>query len=178
MTLLNCKICTELAQYRTQVVPGQGNTRAHIMFVGEAPGRNEDKEGKPFVGRAGNLLNQMLAGINIKREDVYVTNVVKCRPPNNRTPTPRECANCHPWLEQEIALIQPKLVVCLGATAMKYFLPKASSISQMRGKVLVVPERAFRMIVTFHPAAVLRDPRRMDDYGKDFALIGQELQSC
>jgi uracil-DNA glycosylase family 4 len=152
---IEASTCTRcrLAQGRTQVVYGVGDPDADLMFIGEGPGYNEDKQGEPFVGAAGQLLNRMLAEIDIRREDVYIANVVLCRPPGNRDPLPDEIEACTPWLTEKITLIQPRLIVTLGNFATRFVLEKQVSISRVRGERFTWHGRM--VIPTFHPAAVL-----------------------
>ncbi len=152
---LEASTCTKckLAQGRTQVVYGVGNPDADLMFIGEGPGYNEDKQGEPFVGAAGQLLNRMLAEIDIRREDVYIANVVLCRPPGNRDPLPDEIEACTPWLTEKITLIRPRLIVTLGNFATRFVLDKQVSISRVRGERFTWQGRT--VMPTFHPAAVL-----------------------
>jgi len=147
--------CTKcrLSDGRTQVVYGTGNADADLMFIGEAPGFHEDKQGEPFVGAAGQLLNQLLAEIGIAREDVYINNTVNCRPPGNRDPLPDELDACKPWLDERVAIIDPAVVVTLGNWATRYILGKQVSISRVRGQRF--PWSGRTVIPTFHPAAVL-----------------------
>jgi uracil-DNA glycosylase family 4 len=152
---LDASTCTRcrLSQGRTQVVYGVGDPNADLMFIGEAPGFHEDKQGEPFVGAAGQLLNQLLAEIGIAREDVYINNTVNCRPPGNRDPLPDELDACKPWLDERIAIIDPAVVVTLGNWATRYILGKQVSISRVRGQRF--PWSGRTVIPTFHPAAVL-----------------------
>jgi len=152
---LDASTCTRcrLSQGRTQVVYGVGDPNADLMFIGEAPGFHEDKQGEPFVGAAGQLLNQLLAEIGIAREDVYINNTVNCRPPGNRDPLPDELEACKPWLDERIAIIDPAVVVTLGNWATRYILGKQVSISRVRGQRF--PWSGRTVIPTFHPAAVL-----------------------
>lgn len=147
-----CTRC-RLAKGRTQVVYGTGDPRADLMFIGEAPGYHEDKQGEPFVGAAGQLLNRMLGEIGIAREDVYIGNVLKCRPPGNRDPYPDETEACRPWLDEQIRLIDPRVIVTLGNWATRYILGKQVSISRVRGQRFTWNGRT--VIPTFHPAAIL-----------------------
>jgi DNA polymerase len=147
-----CTRC-RLSQGRTQVVYGVGNPDADLMFIGEGPGFHEDKQGEPFVGAAGQLLNQLLGEIGIAREDVYINNTVNCRPPGNRDPLPDELEACKPWLDERVALIDPAVVVTLGNWATRYILGKQVSISRVRGQRF--PWSGRTVIPTFHPAAVL-----------------------
>ena len=147
-----CTAC-RLSQGRTQVVFGVGNPRADLMFVGEGPGYHEDKQGEPFVGAAGQLLTRMLSEIGLAREDVYIANVVKCRPPGNRDPLPDEIDSCKPWLDGQIRNIDPRVIVTLGNFATRYMLERQVSISRVRGQRF---ESGGRTVVpTFHPAAIL-----------------------
>ena len=152
---LDASSCTRcrLSQGRTQVVYGVGDPNADLMFIGEAPGFHEDKQGEPFVGAAGQLLNQLLGEIGIAREDVYINNTVNCRPPGNRDPLPDELEACKPWLDERVALIDPAVVVTLGNWATRYILGKQVSISRVRGQRF--PWSGRTVIPTFHPAAVL-----------------------
>jgi uracil-DNA glycosylase family 4 len=159
--------CTKcgLHQGRTYAVPGEGNSDAGILFIGEGPGQREDIEGRPFVGRAGQLLTSMLAAIDLTREEVYITNIVKCRPPQNRTPLPEEIAQCLPFLERQITLIDPLVICCLGGSAAAAVLGSAAGVSKLRGTMYryhAFPgpntDSGVPVIVTYHPAAVLRFP--------------------
>jgi len=147
--------CTKcrLSAGRTQVVYGVGSASADLMFIGEGPGYHEDKQGEPFVGAAGQLLNQMLEEIGIARSEVYIANVIKCRPPGNRDPVPEEIEACSPWLQEQIDLIAPKIIVTLGNFATRYVLAKQVSISRVRGQKFTWHGRT--VIPTYHPAAVL-----------------------
>jgi uracil-DNA glycosylase len=152
---LDASTCTRcrLAQGRTQVVYGVGDPNADLMFIGEAPGFHEDRQGEPFVGAAGQLLNQLLSEIEISREAVYINNVILCRPPGNRDPLPDELEACQPWLDERVAIIDPSVVVTLGNWATRYILGRQVSISRVRGQRF--PWRGRTVIPTFHPAAVL-----------------------
>ncbi len=151
----SCKNCS-LGETRTKFVFGTGNPNADIMLIGEAPGAEEDKTGEPFVGRAGQLLTKILEAINIKRQDVFIANILKCRPPNNRPPTPEETATCIPYLKKQIDLIKPKVILCLGLTAANGLLNTKSSMIKMRGNVYEF--HGVKLMVTYHPAALLRNP--------------------
>jgi len=151
----NCTNCV-LHKGRGKFVFGSGNSNADVMVVGEGPGAEEDKQGLPFVGRAGKLLTDILKAIDFSRDDVYIANIVKCRPPDNRTPLPDEMETCLPYLKKQIELIQPKLILCLGLTAAKGLLKKKESLTSMRGKVFEF-ENA-KVMITYHPAALLRNP--------------------
>ena len=163
-----CLKCV-LGQTRTKFVFGVGNPQATLMFVGEAPGADEDAQGEPFVGRAGQLLNKILAAINMKREDVYICNILKCRPPNNRTPSPEEVEVCIPYLKKQIALIRPRLIVCLGLTAAQNLLQINESLTKLRGRTLQFEKTPLR--VTYHPAALLRNPNWKQPTWEDFQAI-------
>jgi uracil-DNA glycosylase family 4 len=150
-----CDRCPELFPTRTQTVFGIGPPDPGVAFVGEAPGADEDRTGEPFVGRAGQLLTRIINGSGFKREEVYIFNTLKCRPPGNRTPTADECANCRPFFERQFDLIRPKHVVALGGTAAKSLLNTATGITKLRGRVYEF--RGVPLICTFHPSALLRD---------------------
>ncbi len=150
-----CTKC-DLHKSRTQAVLGEGNLEAKLMFVGEAPGGDEDKQGRPFVGRAGKLLTRLIEATGHKREEFYITNICKCRPPNNRTPTPWEMEACFPYLKQQIEVINPKVLCLLGATAARAFLNRNVAITKERGSVINWEGRL--LYLTFHPAYVLRNP--------------------
>jgi DNA polymerase len=157
---LNESICTclkcPLGHTRTKFVFGTGTPRADVMFVGEAPGADEDKQGEPFVGRAGQLLNKIIEAVGMKREDVYICNILKCRPPNNREPLPSEMETCTPYLAKQIDLLKPKFIIALGRISAQWLLQTSESLTSMRGKVY--DYRGARLIVTYHPAALLRNP--------------------
>ncbi|MCH7722060.1 MAG: uracil-DNA glycosylase [Bacteroidetes bacterium] len=150
-----CTSC-KLHEGRNKFVFGSGNPNADVMVVGEGPGAEEDKQGLPFVGRAGKLLTDILKAIKFERDDVYIANIVKCRPPDNRTPLPDEMDTCLPYLKKQIEIIKPKVILCLGLTAARGLLKKRDSLTSMRGKVFEF-ENA-KVMVTYHPAALLRNP--------------------
>ncbi len=150
-----CKKC-DLYKHRKQAVLGEGNPNAKLMFVGEAPGADEDRLGRPFVGRAGQLLTKLIEATGHKREEFYITNVNKCRPPGNRTPTPWEQEACFPFLERQIEIINPKILCLLGAAAARAFLKRPVSITKERGEVLNWNGK--KLILTLHPAYILRNP--------------------
>src|SRR5204863_7519785 len=152
----DCTRCKLHGQGRTQVVFGVGNPEADLMFVGEAPGADEDVQGIPFVGRAGQLLTKIIESIGLKREDVYIANVIKCRPPDNRNPEPDEVAACEPFLFRQIDYIRPKVIVALGTFAARSLLKTDEPISRLRGRVF--DYRGAKLIPTFHPAYLLRNP--------------------
>jgi uracil-DNA glycosylase len=164
----DCQRC-KLAGGRKHIVFGQGNPRAELVFVGEGPGADEDEQGLPFVGRAGQLLNRMLQSVGIRREDVYICNVVKCRPPGNRTPERDEVEACSPFLFRQIEAIRPRLVCCLGAPAVKTVLGLKEGILKLRGRFYDFG--AAKALATVHPAYVLRNPREEKILREDFAKI-------
>ena len=164
----DCTRC-RLHKGRTNLVFGVGNVNADLMFVGEGPGADEDAKGEPFVGRAGQLLNNMISAMGIKREDVYIANVVKCRPPSNRTPEKDECDTCSPFLMRQIDIIQPKVIVALGAVAAKNLLAVNDSMSNLRGRWYDF--RDSKLLVTYHPAYLLRDPRQKKEAWKDLQMV-------
>lgn len=166
-----CTLCS-LAQSRTNAVPGEGPADAEIMLVGEGPGFHEDRQGRPFVGAAGQYLEDLLASIGLARKDVYITNVVKCRPPQNRDPLPEEIEACRPYLERQIALIQPKLIVTLGRFSMSLFMPEAQ-ISKVHGRPRKIQGVVYYPI--YHPAAGLHQPRWKSIIEEDFERIPDVL---
>src|SRR5438552_14937101 len=169
----DCIRCKLHKQGRKQIVFGVGDPNAELMFVGEAPGADEDQQGEPFVGRAGQLLNNMINAMGLKREDVYIANVVKCRPPGNRTPERDECDTCSPFLMQQIAVIQPKIIVALGAVAAKNLLGLNDSMANLRGRIYDFKDT--KLAVTYHPAYLLRDPRQKAEAWKDLQMVMRHL---
>ncbi len=177
----DCTRCKLHKQGRKQIVFGVGNPRAELMFVGEGPGADEDMQGEPFVGRAGQLLNNMIKAMGIRRADVYIANIVKCRPPGNRTPERDECETCSPFLMRQIAVIKPRVVVALGAVAAKNLLAINAPMSELRGRFYdFMPAGAqssdpswqgTRLAVTYHPAYLLRDPRQKGEAWKDLQMV-------
>jgi uracil-DNA glycosylase len=168
----DCTRC-RLHKGRTNIVFGVGNVNADIMFVGEGPGADEDVQGEPFVGRAGQLLNNMIAAMGLKRSDVYIANVVKCRPPQNRTPEKDECDTCSPFLMGQIEVIRPKVIVALGAVAAKNLLAVNESMANLRGRWYDF--KGARLVVTYHPAYLLRDPRQKKEAWKDLQMVMKYL---
>lgn len=164
-----CQLCSELAATRTQTVFGVGAPRAKLCFLGEAPGADEDRTGEPFVGRGGQLLNKMLEACRLKRQDIYILNILKCRPPGNRNPTPTEAANCRPFLERQIELIGPEYLCCLGAVAAQNLLQTTSPIGRLRGSVH--DWRGIKVVCTYHPAYLLRNPAAKADAWEDLKLL-------
>ncbi|HXE56894.1 MAG TPA: uracil-DNA glycosylase [Gemmatimonadales bacterium] len=169
-TTMRCPLCPG----RTNAVPGEGNPKAELVLVGEGPGATEDATGRPFVGAAGQLLDKMLAAIDISRDDVFITNIVKCRPPQNRKPLPDEVAACIPYLHRQLALIRPKVVLCLGATAGESLLGVRKSLGELRGKVHTYA--GIPLIVTYHPAALLRNPNWKKPTWDDLRIARQLLE--
>jgi len=170
--LENCPRC-KLSKSRTNIVFGQGNPHAELMFVGEAPGRDEDEQGLAFVGRAGQLLTKIIEAIGRKREDVFIANVLKCRPPNNRNPEPDEVAACRPFLVEQIRLIAPKVIVTLGTFAAQALLETDESVGRLRGRWRTA--HGVRVMPTFHPAFLLRSPERKKDVWEDMKLVRDSL---
>ena len=166
----DCTRCKLHGLGRRQVVFGVGNPEADLMFVGEAPGADEDLQGEPFVGRAGQLLTKIIEAIGLKRSDVYIANVIKCRPPGNRNPEPDEVATCEPFLSRQIDVIRPKVIVALGSFAAKALLRSDAPISRIRGHVFDYRSGA-KLIPTFHPAFLLRSPERKRDVWEDMKKV-------
>ena len=173
-TLGECTRC-ELHSTRTHLVFGTGNPDAELMFVGEAPGRDEDREGVPFVGRAGQLLTKIIESIDFRRDDVYIANVIKCRPPKNRNPTPTEIETCEPFLFAQVDAIRPRVIVALGAFATRTLLRSEEPISKVRGKVFNY--RGATLIPTYHPAFLLRSPDRKRDVWEDMKRVRTILRT-
>lgn len=170
----DCTACPLHAD-RTQIVFGVGNPTADVMFIGEAPGFYEDQKGEPFVGRAGQLLNAMLEAISLERKAVYIANILKCRPPNNRDPLPEEVKTCTPFLEKQIAMVKPKLLVALGRIAAHFLLDTKTSLTQLRGKIHSYANTP--LIVTYHPAYLLRNPIDKSKAYEDLQKIIEQLNS-
>ena len=169
-----CQRC-ELSQGRTQAVPGEGSENAEIMFIGEAPGFHEDRQGRPFVGAAGKFLEELLASINLKREEVYIANVVKCRPPGNRDPLSDEIAACKPFLDKQIELVRPKLIVTLGRYSMARYFPNVQ-ITRIHGQPKRIGNRIYYPM--FHPAAALHQPKWRSVVEEDMLKIPQILKEA
>ena len=170
----DCKRC-KLHSYRKNIVFGSGNPEAQLVFVGEGPGGDEDIQGKPFVGRAGQLLTKIINSINLAREDVYIANIIKCRPPQNRNPEPDEIKACEPFLIKQLDAIKPKIICALGTFAAQTLLETGEKISSLRGRF--IPYRNSRLIATFHPAFLLRNPQRKRDVWEDMKMIRKEYFS-
>ncbi len=181
----DCTRCVLHKQGRKQIVFGVGDPKAELMFIGEAPGADEDQQGEPFVGRAGQLLNNMIKAMGLERERVYIANIIKCRPPNNRTPERDECETCSPFLMRQVATIKPKVIVALGAVAAKTLLAINDSMSNLRGRWYEFRPTGSRsndpnwtsakLAVTYHPAFLLRDPRQKKEAWKDLQMVMKEL---
>jgi DNA polymerase len=169
-----CTRC-KLHQHRRHIVFGTGNPAAQLVFVGEGPGGEEDVQGKPFVGRAGQLLTKIINSIDLTREEVYIANIIKCRPPNNRNPEPDEIKACEPFLIKQLDAIKPKIICALGTFAAQTLLETDERISRLRGKF--IPYRNSRLIATFHPAFLLRNPQRKRDVWEDMKMIRKEYVS-
>jgi DNA polymerase len=176
--ILNCKKC-ELYKTRTNPVIGEGSLDAEIMFIGEAPGFNEDKNGKPFVGQAGKILDELLNSINLQRENIYIANILKCRPPNNRNPKEDEIKLCSSYLDRQIEIINPKIICCLGNFSTEYIFKKfelkdkLEGISKIHGKVFPVSTLTgvIKIIPLYHPAVATYDGRKLDTLKKDFEIL-------
>lgn len=169
-----CQNC-ELAKNRTKIVIGRGNPNAPVMFIGEGPGEQEDKQGKPFVGPAGQLLDTLLEALMFKQDEYYIANVVKCRPPNNRVPSEQEAETCLPYLRNQVALIRPRIIVCLGSTAAKYVVSKDIKITQIRGQW--IERKKVWIMPTFHPAALLRDQSKKELLFMDIKEVKEKMIS-
>jgi len=165
--------CCALCPNRTNAVPGEGNPQARLFLVGEGPGATEDAQGRPFVGQAGNLLNGILEAIEVPRDSVYITNIVKCRPPQNRKPLPDEIAACIPYLHRQIEIVQPKVILALGSTAAEAMLGVRKSLGELRGKVHTY--NGIPLVVTYHPAALLRNPNWKKPTWDDVRIARQLL---
>jgi len=169
----DCTRCRLHKQGRKQIVFGVGNPKSRLMFIGEAPGADEDEQGEPFVGRAGQLLNSMIKAMGLERSQVYIANIIKCRPPGNRTPERDECETCSPFLMRQIAVIQPEAIVALGAVAARTLLAINAPMADLRGRWYDF--RGTKLAVTYHPAFLLRDPRQKKEAWKDLQMVMKEL---
>ena len=168
-----CQRCDELASTRTQTVFGVGNPQARLCFMGEAPGADEDRTGIPFVGRAGQLLTKIIEACTLTRDDVYILNTLKCRPPGNRNPLPEESSNCRGYLLRQLQLIEPEFICCLGAVAAQNLLDTTQSIGKLRGRFH--DYRGIRVLCTYHPAYLLRNPAAKHDTWADMKLLMKEM---
>jgi DNA polymerase len=173
-TVTTCTLCP-LHKSRTQTVFGTGNRRASLMIIGEAPGFHEDQQGEPFVGRAGKLLTAMLKCIDLERDDVYIANILKCRPPENRNPSPEEQRQCTPYLDRQIELVKPRLLLALGRIASHYLLKKTSSLESMRHTLHIYEPKQTPLIVTYHPAYLLRNPNDKKKAYEDLKFVQKTL---
>jgi DNA polymerase len=169
----SCTRCSELAATRTQTVFGVGNPQARILFIGEAPGADEDRQGEPFVGKAGQLLNQIIAASRLKREEVYICNILKCRPPGNRTPLEDECGNCREYLLGQLATIDPEYIVCWGAVAAQNLLASTLTIGKLRGRFLQFGRA--KVLCTYHPSYLLRNPAAKKDVWQDMQFLMADM---
>lgn len=168
-----CIRCAELASTRTQTVFGVGNPEARLCFLGEAPGADEDRTGIPFVGRAGQLLTRIIEACKLNREEVYILNMIKCRPPGNRNPLPEELKNCRHFLERQLELIKPEFICCLGAVAAQNLLESTVPIGRLRGKVH--DYQGIKVVCTYHPAYLLRNPGAKKDTWEDMKMLMSEM---
>lgn len=169
-----CTRC-ELHKTRTQTVFGTGSHAARLLIIGEAPGAEEDRQGEPFVGRAGKLLNEMLRAIGLQRETVYIANILKCRPPNNRDPRPEEVVSCEPWLKGQIELLQPRVILAVGRIAAQNLLKRDERIGAMRGRRYHYGETDIPVVVTYHPAYLLRSPKEKRKAWEDLKRVRRLL---
>ena len=172
-SIIDCKKC-KLCTGRQNIVFGTGNKNAKLMFIGEGPGADEDRLGEPFVGRAGKLMNLAFKAIGLNREEVYIANIVKCRPPGNRNPEEDECEACMNYLRNQVILVKPEIIVLLGSVALKHILGKEYGITASRGKW--VEKKGIKYMPTWHPAALLRDETKKIDFVNDLLLVMKELK--
>lgn len=173
----NCKRCA-LCKTRNKIVFGDGNPKAKLFFVGEGPGRDEDEQGIPFVGRAGQLLTKIIEAMKLKREDVYIANIVKCRPPDNRVPLPEETETCSPFLKAQISVVKPHIIVALGATATAFLTQSKTGISALRGRFHPLPwDNEIFVMPTFHPAYLLRNPPAKSLVWEDMKIVLNKLKT-
>ena len=173
-SILECKKC-RLCTNRTNIVFGQGNKKARLMFIGEGPGADEDKQGIPFVGKAGQLMNNAFQALEINREDVYIANIVKCRPPSNRVPEDDEVQTCLNYLRNQVILIKPKIIVLLGSTALKNILGKEYGITAVRGNWM--EKNGIKYMPTWHPAALLRDENKKIEFLQDLKEVKKYIDN-
>lgn len=171
--ILKCTACSLHQGIQNKVI-GQGNQKARLMIVGESPGAQEDRSGVAFIGAAGELLTKMLAAIEINRNDVYICNIIKCRPPNNRTPSPSECESCLPFLRQQFVLVKPQVMLLMGSTALKSILSPDLTITKSRGNWF--ERKGIWMLPTYHPAALLRDPAKKREAWQDMQMLEAKLK--
>ncbi|MFH7880823.1 MAG: type-4 uracil-DNA glycosylase [Candidatus Aenigmatarchaeota archaeon] len=177
----NCKKC-DLFKYRKNTVPGEGNIEKRIVLIGEAPGYNEDIQGRPFVGKAGKLLEELIKIAGLKREDIFITNVVKCRPPNNRQPEKSEIESCFSYLERQLEIINPRIIICVGNVAASSVFPKFGleflSMNKQHGKIYSISNLRFhlKIVATYHPAAILRNPNLLQSSKEDWEKIKEVVE--
>jgi uracil-DNA glycosylase family 4 len=169
----SCRRCQELADTRTQTVFGVGNPEAEIMFIGEAPGADEDRQGEPFVGRAGKLLNDIITASKLTRQEIYICNILRCRPPGNRTPNPQEAANCREFLDGQIEIVNPKYIVCWGSSAAHNLLETKAAISKLRGEFF--DYKGIKVLCTYHPSYLLRQPSAKKQVWEDMKLFRADM---
>lgn len=172
-SIINCNKC-KLCQNRINIVFGEGNKNAKVMMIGEGPGADEDKEGIPFVGKAGQLMNKALIGLGINREELYIANIVKCRPPSNRVPEQEEAETCLNYLRNQVILVKPEIIVLLGSTALKNILGKEYSITASRGKW--IEKKGIWYMPTWHPAALLRDENKKIEFWNDLKDVKKKME--
>ena len=172
-SIINCKKC-KLCENRTNIVFGEGNKNAKVMMIGEGPGADEDNQGIPFVGKAGQLMNKALIGLGMKREELYIANIVKCRPPSNRVPEQDEAEACLDYLRNQVILIKPKIIVLLGSTALKNILGKEYSITSSRGKW--IERKGILYMPTFHPTALIKNENLKIDFWRDLKLVSDKIK--
>lgn len=168
-----CRKCQELAETRTQTVFGVGNPEARILFIGEAPGADEDRQGEPFVGRAGKLLNDIIKAMTLTREEIYICNILRCRPPGNRNPTPVEADNCREFLDGQIETVNPEYIVCWGSIAAQNLLARKDPIGRMRGKFF--QHGSAKVLCTYHPSYLLRNPSAKKEVWKDMKFLMKDM---
>jgi DNA polymerase len=168
-----CVRCQELAETRTQTVFGVGNPEADIMYIGEAPGADEDRQGEPFVGRDGQLLDKIMEACKLTREEIYICNILRCRPPGNRNPTPNEAENCREYLDAQIELVDPKYIVCWGSVAAHNLLDTKAAIGKMRGKFF--DYKGIKVLCTYHPSILLRSPGAKKDVWADMKIFRADM---
>jgi len=171
-----CQLCGELVGNRTQTVFGVGNPRADWMVIGEAPGVDEDRQGEPFVGRAGQLLNAMLSALGLARKDVYIANILKCRPPGNRDPRPEEAAACRPYLSRQIELVVPRVILAVGRISAQNLLGTDAPLGRLRGRIHYLGEGGLPLVVTYHPAYLLRSPEQKAKAWQDLLLAASVVR--
>lgn len=172
-TVAKCKRCPELASTRTQTVFGVGDPNATIMFIGEAPGADEDAQGEPFVGRAGQLMNKIIEASQLKREDIYICNILRCRPPGNRNPQPQEAANCREFLDAQIQIVEPKYIVCWGTVAAQNLLNEMRAVGKLRGQFF--DYHGAKVMCTYHPSYLLRNPPAKKQVWEDMKFFMKEF---